>query len=78
VSCAAFGIGTGIYELVFNLHLIRLGYSADDIGTLYLATFLAMCVVAVPAGVLADRFGRRWFLVVASFAGVSAQEWTHE
>jgi len=25
VSWAAFGIGTGIYELVFNLHLIRLG-----------------------------------------------------
>ncbi|KYC35010.1 hypothetical protein WA1_09735 [Scytonema hofmannii PCC 7110] len=67
LSCIFFGVGTGIYELVYNLHLLDIGINSDDIGTLYLINFIVMSITSVPSGLLADRYGRRWFLVGGSF-----------
>ncbi|MBD2255549.1 MFS transporter [Nostoc parmelioides] len=67
LSCVFFGVGTGIYELVYNLHLLNIGINSNDIGTLYLINFIVMSITSVPSGLLADRYGRRWFLVGGSF-----------
>jgi len=45
--------------LLYNLHLLALGYTADDIGILSAAAAAAQAILAVPLGFLADRIGRQ-------------------
>jgi MFS family permease len=59
LSQAIAGIGSGIYSLLFNLYLVRLGYHEDFIGQVTGVTTLVTGIVAIPAGLLADRIGRR-------------------
>jgi len=66
VSVVAFGLGTSIFDLVYNLHLLELGFSTSDLGTLWAIGLAVMSVGAIPVGFLADRFGRRWFFVGGS------------
>jgi predicted MFS family arabinose efflux permease len=65
-SVVAFGLGTSIFDLVYNLHLLELGFSASDLGTLWAIGLAVMGVAAIPTGLLADRLGRRWFFVGGS------------
>lgn len=63
-QCLA-GVASGIFSLLFNLYLVRMGFHEDFIGRLAGATTLATGLVAFPAGLLADRIGRRNSLIIA-------------
>jgi MFS family permease len=52
-----FGL-SGIYAVLFNLYLLRLGYGVEFIGLLSGTAFLVSALCAIPAGM----FGRRWGL----------------
>jgi MFS family permease len=52
-----FGL-SGIYAVLFNLYLLRLGYGVEFIGMLSGTAFLVSATCAIPAGM----FGRRWGL----------------
>lgn len=65
----------GIYAVIFNLYLLRLGYGPDFVGQVNAAGMFAFAISAFPAGALGDRFGNRrmllaglWTLFGGSFA----------
>ena len=47
----------GIYLVLFNLYLLRLGYGPEFIGTVNAAGSLAYAVFSLPAGALGGRWG---------------------
>jgi fucose permease len=66
VSSALFGftIFGGIYTLLLNLYLLRLGYGPDFVGVVNGAGMLALALFAIPAGSLGNRWGSRRALIV--------------
>ena len=59
-----FGLGWGgLYTLLFNLYLLRLGYDTDFIGAVNGASRLGFALAGLPAGVLGIRFGVRRVMV---------------
>lgn len=62
-----FALSRSIFGALFNLHLLQLGYSANQIGRLQLVASLSSALLAVPVGLWADRIGRRRLYVSGSF-----------
>jgi MFS family permease len=50
---------SGVFSLVANLYLLRLGYDVAFVGQVNSAAFLAYCLVSFPAGFLVSRWGLR-------------------
>lgn len=64
LSEALLGIGIGIFSLVLNLHLLYMGINEAEIGQLSSMGVLITGLVAIPFGLLANRFGRKKLLVL--------------
>ncbi|MHA4262416.1 MFS transporter (plasmid) [Bacillus cereus] len=63
-SQIAYGLSTCIFDMLYSLHLTGLGISDPNIGTLFFIGFLAMAILVLPLGSLADRIspnGGMWF-----------------
>ena len=58
--------GFGLFFLLYNLYLLRLGFREDFIGQLAGMSPLASGLFAIPIGIWSDRIDRRPFLVVAA------------
>ncbi|MCE7981940.1 MAG: MFS transporter [Caldilinea sp. CFX5] len=54
----------GIYALLLNLYLLRLGYDSAFIGLVNAAGPLALAIWSLPAGVLSQRWGSRKSLLI--------------
>ena len=52
-------MGSGIWTVVFNLYLLRSGFSTGFVGLFLMVDMLFHGLVAFPAGLIADRIGRR-------------------
>jgi MFS family permease len=50
-------IGLGVFQLIYNLYLVRLGYREDFIGTISAVTTVCVGVAALVMGPLTNRFG---------------------
>ncbi|MEX2315218.1 MAG: MFS transporter [Thermomicrobiales bacterium] len=57
-------VGIGVFQLLFNLYLIQLGYDEAFIGQFQSISTLSMAGVALSIGVLVNRFGV-WRTVMA-------------
>ncbi len=68
VSFVAFSI----FNLIFNLYMSALGFSNDVIGLFNSLPAVAVLLIGLPVGALADRFGYRVFLLVSGLTGVVA------
>jgi MFS family permease len=55
---------TGMYVMLFNLYLLRLGYGTEFIGLVNAAAQLGVVVFSLPAGMLGHRWGVRRMLIV--------------
>ncbi|MBI2886777.1 MAG: MFS transporter [Chloroflexi bacterium] len=66
-------LGTGIWSVLFNLYLLRAGYPISFIGTFWLVNMLCHGISALPAGVIADRYGRRRAFFIATGVSLAAQ-----
>ena len=53
----------GIYLVVYNLYLLRLGYAPDFIGICNASVSIGFALFAFPAGILGTRVGRRKMIV---------------
>lgn len=54
-----FTIFGGVYTVLLNLYLLRLGYGPQLIGQVNAAGALSFALLSIPAGLLADRWGAR-------------------
>lgn len=54
----------GIYAVIFNLYLLRLGYGPALVGQVNAAGMLAFAVCAFPAGALGERWGNWRMLLI--------------
>lgn len=55
--------GMALFSLLYNLYLLRLSYQEDFIGQVAGMAPLATGLLALPTGILSDRFGRKPFLI---------------
>jgi MFS family permease len=56
----------GLFSLLYNLYLLRLGFREDFIGLLAGMAPLSSGLLAIPIGMASDRWGRKPFLVISS------------
>ncbi len=66
------GIGEGMFFIFQPIYLSQLGANPLTIGYILGAAGFAMMMAHIPAGYLADRFGRRPLLIIAWFCGIVA------
>jgi MFS family permease len=65
VTLATIGIGfIGLFSLLINLYLLRLGYGIEFIGIFGAAGVLTLALFAVPAGIIGGRLGSRRALIL--------------
>jgi len=57
---------SGVFILLYNLYLVKLGYNEDFIGLLSFVQMGAVALGAYPAGALSERFGCRRLLIAGS------------
>jgi MFS family permease len=61
-----FGFAQAIFSTLFNLHLLSVGFTAGHIGQLQSLSSLLTAALAIPVGLVADKWGRRWLYVTGS------------
>ena len=57
--------GMALFSLLYNLYLLRLSYQEDFIGQVASMAPLACGLLALPIGMLSDRWGRKPFLIAS-------------
>lgn len=72
LSLFTWGIGEGMFFNFSPIYMARLGSDPQQIGVILGAFGAAMAITHIPAGRLADRFGRRPLLVTAWAMGLAA------
>lgn len=66
LSEVIYELGIGMFILLFNLHIVALGYDANVIGSLLAAGFAVTAVMLIPVGRYADVIGRRFIFLVGN------------
>jgi MFS family permease len=72
ISLFTWGIGEGMFIYFQPIYLQQLGAGTMVVASVFSAFGAAMMVAHIPAGYLADRFGRKPLLLVAWMAGLAA------
>lgn len=67
------GLGTGIWNVMFNLYLLRLGFDIPFIGMFWLVDMLFHGLFAFPAGLIGDKIGRRKTFILATAVSILAR-----
>ncbi len=57
----------GIYDVIFNLYVLDMGFHADFLGLMLSVNLLASSLASIPAGILCDRFNKRKMMLVFGF-----------
>lgn len=65
-------VGHGALSALFNLYLQEMGFEPSLMGDLVSLTSLASALTLIPAGLLTDRHGRKWFMVAGTTVGAAA------
>lgn len=64
-------VSMGMFSTLYNLYLQGLGYPKAFMGELVSTNALAAAIILIPAGILSDRIGRKWSMVIGiSIAGI--------
>lgn len=68
----AFGVVGGLYFLVLPFYLLEAGYDATSIGVINSIAGVALTLLTIPAGLLADAYGRKRSIITGSLLVVLA------
>ncbi|WP_424357656.1 MFS transporter [Methanocella sp. MCL-LM] len=60
-------LNAGIYGVIFNLYVLKLGYHEDFLGLILSIMSVSTGLFALPAAMICDRIGRRNTLILSSF-----------
>ncbi len=66
------GMAFGMFRLLFNFYALSLGFDEAILGQLLTMTNLVALLIALPAGIIGDRIGRKRTLILASFLTTTA------
>lgn len=58
------GISNGVYNAILQLYLVGLGYGGQSLGTIFMMNALSSTVLTIPAGIMADRYGKRKMIII--------------
>src|SRR5262245_22443819 len=58
--------GHGVFQVLFNLYLVAGGFTESFVGQAISLNALGLALTAMPAGILADRWGRRRCLLLGA------------
>ncbi|MFH2111054.1 MAG: MFS transporter [Candidatus Bathyarchaeota archaeon] len=58
------GISNGVYNAILQLYLVGLGYGGQSLGTIFMMNALSSTVLTIPAGIMADRYGKRKMILI--------------
>lgn len=61
----------GTWGVLFNLYLLKVGFTAEFIGLRAMLGGIAMAVAAIPAGYLSDRLGRKLSFILGDGIGAA-------
>jgi MFS family permease len=64
IALVGFAIDGGVYAVLLNLFLLRMGYGTEAIGLINAAGTLTFALSCLPAGVLGARWGSRRMLLI--------------
>lgn len=85
ISCAVHGfVFFGIYSLLLNIYLLRLGYESEFIGLVNGLGPFMLAIFSLPAGAVSRRFGSRrvmiwgYLILTISFGLLPLSEWLPE
>ncbi len=70
-SLVGFSVWGGIYTVLLNLYLIRLGYGAVYVGIINGAGLGAAALFSVPAGALGRLMGLRRVMIIGTLLGAT-------
>lgn len=76
VSWMFWAFGFGINDVIFNLYLIEAGFGEDFLGFFLSISMFLAGALAIPAGMIADRFSRKRILLFGNiiiFVGILIQ-----
>ena len=59
-----FAFDGGIYSVLFNLYLLRLGYGPEFVGLVNALGLLAFALLSLPAGIAGQRYGIKRMMLV--------------
>ncbi|OPY26320.1 MAG: Major Facilitator Superfamily protein [Methanocella sp. PtaU1.Bin125] len=59
-------LNAGIYGVLFNLYILRLGFGEDFLGLILALTSVTVGLFAIPSALICDRLGRRNTLLLSS------------
>jgi MFS family permease len=62
------GFSNGVFNAVMQLYMVSLGYNAQNLGYIFMMNSLTSTLLAVPAGLMGDRYGKRKIIIVGSIA----------
>jgi len=65
-------LNAGIYGVIFNLYILKLGYHEDFLGLILSVMYVSTGIFALPAAMVCDRIGRRQTLILSSVLLVAA------
>jgi len=66
------GLGNGMVNVVFQLYLATMGFESKALGMMTMMNALGTAIVTIPAGVLADRYGKKRIMIVGFVLTISA------
>jgi MFS family permease len=64
IAMVGFAIDGGVYAVLLNLFLVRMGYGTEQIGLVNAAGTLTFALASLPAGALGSRWGSRRALLL--------------
>ena len=64
IGLVAFAVDGGVYAVLLNLFLVRMGYGPEQIGLVNSAGTLTFALTSLPAGALGQRFGSRRMMMI--------------
>ena len=62
------GVSNGVFNAVMMLYIAALGFNAQGLGVIFMMNPLSSTVLVIPAGVLADRIGKRIMIIISTVA----------
>lgn len=58
------GLSNGVFNTILQLYLASLGFTGQSLGSIFMMNALATTILTMPAGILADRYGKKPILII--------------